>query len=324
MSSVSNMSSISNFSSSDAVPSSAISVRVPATSANCGPGFDSIGLALALHNQLTLQIAGNDGLRVLGEGEIELLARPQTIAHRAAHRVFAALEIEIAGVHLTLDNRIPLSRGLGSSSAAIVGGLVAANLWAKLYRDRALSTQNLLDLATEIEGHPDNVAPALLGGFVVSATRENGQVSAVRVPIDSFPRFATWIPDGELATQSARGVLPESYSRADAVFNLSRAALLVSALVAGDFEALREALRDKIHQDFRAPLVPAFGDISRAALENGAFGVTLSGSGPSILAWLPRENGPVAEAIAAMENAARDAGVAGRVLELEVEEKGAF
>jgi homoserine kinase len=301
------------------LPSAAVSVRVPATSANCGPGFDSIGLALSLHNQITLQISENDGLSVTGEGEIELLNRPQTIAHQAAHRVFEALDLKIPGVHLTLDNQIPLSRGLGSSSAAIVGGLVAANHWAQKFENRTLSTQELLDLATEIEGHPDNVAPALLGGFVVSAVGEAGKVSAIRVPIARFPRFAVWIPSAELATKAARGVLPESYSRADAVFNLSRAALLVGALVAGDFEALREALRDKIHQDFRAPLVPAFAKISRAAMESGAFGVTLSGSGPSILAWLPENTG----AVAAMEQAARNAGVLGRVLELEIEEKGA-
>ncbi len=304
--------------SSASISSPAVSVRVPATTANCGPGFDSIGLALALHNHITLQIAESDGLSVAGEGEIELLQRPQTIAHQAAHRVFAALSMEVAGVHLTLENQIPLSRGLGSSSAAIVGGLVAANQWAQKYGHRALSTQNLLDLATEIEGHPDNVAPALLGGFVVSARAENGDVTAIRVPIARFPRFAAWIPDAELSTQAARGVLPDSYSRADAVFNLSRSALLVGALVAGDFEALREALRDKIHQDFRAPLVPGFAEISRAATENGAFGVTLSGSGPSILAWLPDGS----EAVAAMEAAARNAGVWGRVLELGVEENG--
>ncbi len=302
---------------SDPTLENSVSVRVPASSANCGPGFDSIGLALALHNHLTLQIAEKDGLSVSGEGETELSGQSQTIAHQAAHRVFAALQMQVAGVHLTLENRIPLARGLGSSSAAIVGGLVAANKWAQTFENRALSTQNLLDLATEIEGHPDNVAPALLGGFAVSALGEKGKVTSIRLQNARFPRFAVWIPGAELSTNAARGVLPENYSRADAVFNLSRAALLVAALANGDFEALSEALRDKIHQDFRAPLVPGYDAISRAALENGAYGVTLSGSGPSILAWLPENS----DAIGAMESAARRAGVAGRVLELEIEER---
>ncbi|PQV64642.1 homoserine kinase [Abditibacterium utsteinense] len=304
---------------SNAVSSSdAVTVRVPATSANCGPGFDCLGLALSLHNEITLKIGDSDALQVAGEGVFELQNNSQTIAHHAAHRVFKALSISISGVQLSLKNQIPLSRGLGSSSAAIVGGLVAANAWAQKNRGLELSKENLLDLATEIEGHPDNVAPALLGGFVVSARNENGAVASIQLPIQKFPRFAVWIPETELATKVARGVLPESYSRADAVFNLSRSALLVAALATNDFEALREALRDKIHQDFRAPLVPAFEEISRAALENGAFGVTLSGAGPSILAWLPEGTG----AIDAMKNAAFEAKVKGRVVELEVDELG--
>ncbi len=298
--------------------SNRVSVRVPATSANCGPGFDSLGLALALHNDLALQVGDFDTLEVEGEGALELQNNAQTIVHQAAHRVFAALSIPVAGVELRLRNRIPLSRGLGSSSAAIVGGLVAANAWAHKHRNRALSQPELLDLATEIEGHPDNVAPALLGGFVVSARNEAGAVTSIQLPVRHFPRFAVWIPETELATKTARGVLPAAYSRADAVFNLSRAALLVAALASGDFEALREALRDKIHQDFRAPLVPGFREISRAAEDGGAFGVTLSGAGPSILAWLPTKN----DAVAAMENAARATGIAGRVVELEVDEEG--
>ncbi len=297
----------------------AVSVRVPATSGNCGPGFDAIGLALSLHNQITLQLAPRDSLSVSGQGQSELSGRVQTIAHQAAHRAFQALKIEVQGVHLTLENQIPLSRGLGSSAAAIVGGLVAASAWAQKNRGAALSNPQLLDLATEIEGHPDNVAPALLGGLVVSAVREDGKVSAIRVAAARFPRFAVWIPDSQLATHAARGVLPASYSRADAVFNLSRAALLVAALGSGDFEALGEALRDRMHQDYRAPLVPGFAAISGAALESGALGVTLSGAGPSILAWLPEES----EAARAMEAAARGAGVAGRVLELAVDELGA-
>lgn len=295
-----------------------VSVRVPATSANLGPGFDSLGLAFALYNELKLEISTADSLEVEGEGAAALQQHPQTIAHQAAHRVFQSLQLPIQGVHLSLRNQIPLARGLGSSSAAIVGGLVAANEWARQNENRALSMQELLDLATDIEGHPDNVAPALLGGLVVAAMGER-HVPAIPVPVPRFPRFAVWIPETELATKTARGVLPATYSRADAIFNLSRAALLVGALAASDFSALSEALRDKIHQDYRAPLVPGFAAISTAANGAGAYGVTLSGAGPSILAWMPEESAPI---VKAMRQAATDAELAGRVLELEVDLQG--
>lgn len=296
-----------------------VSVRIPATSANLGPGFDSLGLAFALYNELKLEISEADSLEVEGEGAASLLGNPQTIAHQAAHHLFESLQLPIKGVHLTLRNQIPLARGLGSSSAAIVGGLVAANEWARQNEDRALSRQELIDLATQIEGHPDNVAPALLGGLVVAAMGE-GHVPAIQVPVARFPRFAVWVPESELATKTARGVLPATYSRADAIFNLSRAALLVGALASGDFSALSEALRDKIHQDYRAPLVPGFAVISAAAMDAGAYGVTLSGAGPSILAWMPEESAPIVEA---MRRAASEGELAGRVLELEVDMQGA-
>lgn len=298
---------------------SPVSVRVPATSANLGPGFDSLGLSLALYNHLSLRVSDQDSLSTQGEGAAQLSGQTHTLAHTAAHRVFAALEIEVEGVELSLHNRIPFSRGLGSSSAAIVGGLVAANEWARKHHNLALGSSQLLDLASEIEGHPDNVAPALMGGLVVAATGENGAVSALKVPVAAFPRFAVWIPDAELATKTARGVLPDTYSRADAIWNLSRAALLVAALASGDFSPLSEALRDKIHQDYRAPLVLGFESISRAALEAGAFGVTLSGAGPSILVWMPENCAPIMEA---MRSAVQSEKIAGRVGEFEVDWEG--
>lgn len=296
-----------------------IQVRVPATSANLGPGFDSLGLALTLYNDLRFDIAETDELTVTGEGESELRAETRTIAHTAAHRVFHLLQLDIPGVRLSLDNRIPLARGLGSSSAAIVAGLFAANEWCRQTENRALLPSQLLDLANAIEGHPDNVAPALIGGLIVSATRVDGSVSAVQVSTDKLPRFAVWIPEVQLETKKARGVLPEMYSRADAIFNLSRSALLVAALVASDFEALREALRDKIHQDYRAPLVPGFDAFSNAAVEAGALGVTLSGAGPSILFWL--RPGDI-EAQQAIEQVAIETGLPGRVVELAADAQG--
>ncbi len=300
-------------------------MRVPATSANLGPGFDALGLALDLFNTLSLSIADADSLRATGEGAAELANYSTTIAHDAAHRVLRALDCDVAGVHLQMHNAIPLARGLGSSSAAIVGGMLAANAWAQLAHSKSLSPRELLEMATQIEGHPDNVAPALMGGLVAAACEQRGDalaVAAVRVPVKAWPQFAVWIPDAELSTNKARGVLPDSVSRADAIYNLSRSALLIAALTAGDFDALREALKDKLHQSHRAPLVPGFNAIVGAATQSGAIGATLSGAGPTILAWIA----PDADAGAvrrAMEAAARDNQVAGRALLLKASEMGA-
>ena len=298
---------------------------MPATSANLGPGFDALGLALDLWNTLALSPCDADSLSVQGEGAGELAGATTTIAHAAAHRVLRALDCDVAGVHLQMHNAIPLARGLGSSSAAIVGGMLAANQWAHRAHDLALSPHQLLELATTIEGHPDNVAPALMGGLVAAACEQDGdklKVAAVRVPMKKWPQFAVWIPDAKLSTHTARGVLPASVSRADAIYNLSRAALLVAALAAGNFEALREALKDKLHQAQRAPLVPGFDAIARAATESGALGATLSGAGPTILAWIAPDAD--AEKVRAhMEVAANSSHVAGRALLLRASEAGA-
>ena len=302
-----------------------VSVRVPATSANLGPGFDALGLALDLFNTLSLSASAHDGLCATGEGAAELANYSTTIAHDAAHRVLRALGCDVAGVHLQMHNAIPLARGLGSSSAAIVGGLLAANAWAQLAHGKCLSPRQLLETATQIEGHPDNVAPALMGGLVAAACEQTGEqlaVAAVRVPVKAWPQFAVWIPDAELSTNKARGVLPDNVSRADAIYNLSRSALLIAALTVGDFSAMREALKDRLHQNQRAPLVPGFDAIVGAATHAGALGATLSGAGPTILAW----SAPDADAEIvrrAMETASRSSHVAGRALLLRVSEAGA-
>ena len=298
-----------------------VSVRVPATSANLGPGFDALGLALDLFNTLTLESAPCDQLSAQGEGAAQLANQTTTIAHDGAHRVLRALGCDVPGVALQMHNAIPLARGLGSSSAAIVGGMLAANEWARLTHRKSLSPRELVEMATAIEGHPDNAAPALMGGLVAAAIGETG-VAAVRVPVASWPKFAVWIPDAELSTQTARAVLPDQVSRADAIYNLSRAALLVAALAAGDWVALAEALNDRLHQAQRAPLVPAFEGIVFAARNAGALGATLSGAGPTILAW-SAPGADVAQICAAMRDAARKSNVAGRALELRASEGGA-
>ncbi|BCM89980.1 homoserine kinase [Abditibacteriota bacterium] len=292
-------------------------VEVPATTANCGPGFDCLGVALSLFNRLELRPSANDELSAEGEGESALQGQSTSLAHRAARAAWDELGLEPTGFSISMRNMVPFARGLGSSSAAIVGGLLAANEWARAHRGCALSEAQLLDLATHIEGHPDNVAPALKGSFCVCATREDGKVFALAPQVRQYPLFVVWIPEVELSTEKARAALPSAYLRADCVFNLSRAALLVAALSTGDFEALAESVRDHVHQDYRSPLVPGWDALCEAAHELGALGTTLSGAGPTILFWLSPDKDVVAF-IAGIESTAKGHNLTGRALELTV------
>ncbi|HVF85225.1 MAG TPA: homoserine kinase [Abditibacteriaceae bacterium] len=302
-----------------------ITVRVPATSANLGPGFDTLGLALSLYNTITIRANDNRALDkrvvVTGEGAGILATDESNLAYSSAQKLFALLEIE-CNFALEMDNEIPLSRGLGSSAAACVGGLVAANEWAKLRFEKAASRDELLALATQIEGHPDNACACLLGGFVVSVQSDE-RVFAVRAVAETWPRFAVWIPDEPLPTKEARAVVPQTLSRQDAVFNISRAALLVAALSTGDEDALREALHDRIHQTQRAPLIRGYDDITRTARENGAFGATLSGAGSTILIWSPQQSSTGNQIESAIKTLTRGANYSGRFLWLDVDGVGA-
>lgn len=293
-------------------------VRVPATSANLGPGFDCLGVALALYNRVELRVlAAGDAPRVEVEGEgAGVLERgPGNLAYRAALRLFERAGAPAPVMGLRLRNEIPVSRGLGSSSSAIVGGLVAANALLEGPLDRAA----LLDLAVEIEGHPDNVAPALLGGFQVCAAGE-GRTLHAALPYPAGLRAVVCIPDRAVSTDAARRALPEAYSRADAVFNAGRAGLLTAALATGRLDLLGEAMQDRLHQPYRAPLVPGFAAALEAAYAAGALGACLSGSGSTMLAFVTGAAARVGEAMTA---AVRAAGAAARWLELEVDPAGA-
>jgi homoserine kinase len=226
-----------------------------------------------------------------------------------------------------LENSIPLARGLGSSAAARVGALVAANLWLQQAGANHLDQQELLELATELEGHPDNVAPALVGGMTASVC-DAGKVLSSPVNAEIWPQFMVFIPDTELATKAARGVLPDNVSRHDAIYNVSRLGLLVASLGSGNWrdnpQILKTALQDKLHQPYRAPLMPAFGAVQNAALENGALGVTLSGAGPSILIWLEANaKSTFTESLKTiiLQTAAAK-GVSGKAIELDVDTHG--
>lgn len=303
-----------------------VRVRVPATTANLGPGFDALGLALQFYNFVTIEQSSNSGDTIIAIGEgADILNQgdpEKNIALRAAHMLLHEIGIERTPLTLTLENQIPLARGLGSSSAARVGALVAANEWARRQHNKSLEQNDLLTLATRLEGHPDNVAPALLGGLIISVTRDAGEVLALRAPVEKFPRLVVFIPESELETEKARGVLPSEVSVKDAVFNIARASFLVTALVNQKWEFLDEALRDRLHQNQRAALMPAYNAVIQAATHSGAFGATLSGAGPCILAWLPDEDDFVTRATIAMQDAASECGVPGAAQELKVDLEG--
>jgi homoserine kinase len=293
-----------------------VEVAVPASSANLGPGFDSLGLALQLYNRVRMELTdGPTTVMVSGEGAGALESGADNLVYRSVRRLYEELALEAPALRITMENEIPVSRGLGSSSSAIVAGLVGANTLLA----EPLGSEDLLRLAVEIEGHPDNVAPALLGGLQVTAATDTGLVH-LTLPVPADLRAVVCIPAVALSTEAARAALPHTYSRADAVFNLGRAALLVAALSGGHYEALGAAMEDRIHQPYRASLVPGFAEALQAAREAGAVGACLSGSGSTMLALATANEVAIGEAMVAE---VRRAGADGRWLALDVDRAGA-
>lgn len=293
-----------------------VRVRVPATSANLGPGFDALGLALALHNEAIVEEADVVTVAVEGEGAARLDAGVKNVVARGVALGFEVAGRPFRGARLRCVNRIPLSRGLGSSAAAWVAGLVAANALLGEPIDR----DGLLAAATRAEGHPDNAAAALLGGLTVSCA-DGGRVTALSLPVPAGIDWVVLVPETEGSTHEARAVLPEAVPRADAVFNVQRVSLLLAALVAGRGDLLDLAMQDRLHQPYRRRLFPWMEDVAAAGRRAGALGCVLSGAGPCLLAAVPARGGdPVASAMA---ETLRAAGIAGRALHLPVDPRGA-
>lgn len=294
----------------------AVHVRVPATSANLGPGFDALGLALALYNEVTAAEADTVTVTIQGEGAGRLASGPRNVVARGVQQAYEAAGRPFRGVALTCVNRVPPARGLGSSAAAWVGGLVAGNA---LLRE-PLPREKLLALAARAEGHPDNVAAALFGGLTVACALDDGRVAALSLPVPDAVRWVVLVPETTSATAEARAVLPEAVPRADAVFNVQRLALLLGALQSARLDVLGAALDDRLHQPYRRRLFPWMPVVADAARAAGALGCVLSGAGPSLLA--PARDD--AEAVArAMEAALASAGVRGRAWALAVDTDGA-
>jgi homoserine kinase len=295
-------------------------VRAPATTANLGPGFDCLGMALDLWNELEVLPAdsgrsGVPAVEVLGEGAGELAANGDNLVYRAMAFLFNEAEREMPPLRLRCHNQIPLKRGLGSSAAAIASGLVAANALC----DRAFDGKALLEMAATIEGHPDNVAAAVLGGFQLVVSEERRLYTAP-ISIPSDLHAVLFIPEFRMATSEARAVLPATYSREDVVFNMGRAALLVAGLATGHLEYLGIGTQDRLHQPYRQKLFPAMKLLFQAARDAGALGVFLSGSGSTVMALTKGREMTVAYEMA---EAARQAGVEGQVKITQPTSKGA-
>ncbi len=290
-------------------------VEVPATSANLGAGYDCLGLALGITNKITLEVRswsrGEIELTVDGEGAGEL---SEDRENRFVRGVEAAMRLargelpDGAGWRVEMVNDIPLSRGLGSSAAATVGGLIAANALL----GGPLSQQDLLHLATEIEGHPDNAAAALLGGFVVSAATP-ASVEAVRFDVPRDLRAVLFVPELRLSTGAMRDVLPDDVPRADAVANLAAVAIGVAGLATRRYELLRHLTVDRLHEPYRAAAFPQLPRLIEAALGADAIGACLSGAGSTVIAFADSMS-TISRIEAAFLAAAADTDLPGRVL----------
>ncbi|WP_462417486.1 homoserine kinase [Kytococcus sp. Marseille-QA3725] len=260
-----------------------VTVSVPATSANLGTGFDALGVALELRNRVKLTVVDEDAPE-RSRAEDHLVAA-------AYERACAEHGITPLSVACTVEGEVPESRGLGSSATCIVGAVVAAGV----LHDRDWDATEHVRLATLVEGHPDNVAPAVLGGVVVSAMTGRGVDSLpVPVPEGSMPDLLLLVPDHPVSTAAARGALPDRVPHGDAVHNAARSALLVAALATGRVELLGEAMDDRLHQPYREALVPGVADIHRVARESGAAASCVSGAGPTLLVVAPAAGTAVA------------------------------
>ena len=275
--------------------SDALRVSAPASSANLGPGFDCLALALELRNDVEIRrgAAAEPVVRISGEGAGDTPTGADNLFLRAFQRGGA----EVEGLEFTMTNRVPFARGLGSSAATIAAGLLAAQAWT------GADETDLLGVAAEIEGHPDNVAAALNGGLTLAWSNADG-VSAIGFG-EPDVAFVAMVAEAQLSTTQARAALPAQVPHADAVHTAARAALLVAAIGSGDNELLRDALDDRLHEPYRAPLVPLLGAVrERVQGRDEVYGATLSGAGPTVLVWCrPGSEDGVSELLSPLDGA---------------------
>jgi homoserine kinase len=258
-------------------------VKVPASTANLGPGFDTLGMALSLYAWIEMREASETIFHLHGDEMKGLAHDKSNLIYQVAQMVFAEAGVSIPELEISMYSEIPLTRGLGSSASAIIGGMVAANTMIGSPLDNA----KLFSLATGLEKHPDNVGASLFGG-IITAVWDGVHAEHVRIEPPEDLEILVVIPEFELSTSKARGVLPSSVSVADAVFNISRTSLLTAALASGRLDLVGTAMQDRLHQPYRAALVPGMEKLLAEAPDHGALGIALSGAGPTLLAMVDR------------------------------------
>ena len=296
-----------------------IKIRVPATTANLGPGFDCLGLALKLYLNLEIEeIEQGLVIEYHGEGAEKFSAKKNTLIGKSVELVLkkAGQDKSKKGLKIKVFNQIPITRGLGSSASAIIGGIVGA---ARLY-NIDLTNQEILELALSLEGHMDNIVPALIGGLTLAYKTGQKEIrwAGIKTPRDL--RVVVAIPDFTLSTEEMRKALPQKVALPEAVFNLSRSALLVNALQNSDWDVLAEAMEDRLHQPYRAPFIPGIEDMFLKIKKTGLAGVALSGSGPSVVSLTKMGSEEAISKI--MKDAFLKAGVNCRILVLEADLDG--
>ncbi|MGB9679536.1 MAG: homoserine kinase [Minisyncoccia bacterium] len=257
-----------------------VKVRVPASSANLGPGFDCMGVALNLYTEISLSII-NDGLiiEVSGEGHKEIEKDEENLVYKAVSKIFQKAQVPLKGLKIQIKNGIPLKSGLGSSAAAIIGGMMGANELLGGF----FTKDEILNIAAVMEGHADNVGPALNGGLNITAV-DGDYAYYVKKELDNNLHFIAFTPQKGLKTEIARNILPEKIDFKDGVFNTGRASLLTAAFLTQNYELLKVASLDRLHQQYRSALIPEMYQCFDKAMSAGAYSAFLSGAGPTIMA----------------------------------------
>lgn len=281
-----------------------VRVKIPASTANLGPGFDTLGMALSLYAWIEMKEAEQTVFHLYGD-EMQGIPRDKSnLLYQVAQQVFERAGVQVPELEISMYSDIPLTRGLGSSATAIVGALAAANALI----GSPLSKPELFDMATGIEDHPDNVGASLYGG-IITAIWDGVHAECIRFDPPEDMEVLVVVPDFELQTSEARKVLPDHISRKDAVYNVSRASFLVGALASGRMDLIGNSMSDRLHQPYRAPLIPGMTRILEEAGNHGALGVALSGAGPTLLALVDRQQSRKNELEAFLLNTMRAEGI---------------